>query len=203
MDGWSSRRHIVTLVATFALILAGLPLFLPPAAAQEPPLKLFVRIEGRGAEGGAVLSMAPAEIVIGSSPILVNVTFVNNDTGSPAGARHNFRTEIGMAVYETPLIPLGSQSQIEFWINVTGEEIPYWCNVPGHRMLGMEGKFVVGLGGGAPGDGGVQGLALRAYWIGLLGLFSMVAVIILAYFVIKYESRHHADHREHRRRGLP
>ncbi len=156
-------------------------------------------MEGGGNPDGS-LWFEPNEILIASVPILVNITFVNNDTVN-ADINHNFRTEIGAVVYETPFIKPGESSQIEFWINETGE-IPFWCNVPGHRQLGMEGTFIVGL---VPGPEALaeQGLPLRAYWIGLIGIFAMVGVIGVAYFVIKVESRHHSDHREHKRRGLP
>ncbi len=79
------------------------------------------------------------------------------------------------------------------------------CMIPGHARGGMVGSMVVGAVGGLPAEEpeAEQGIPLRAYWIGLIGIFAMIAVIGVAYFAIKSESRHHTDQREHRRRGLP
>ena len=96
------------------------------------------------------------------------------------------------------------------WANFTAPSTigiyPFACVIPGHAISGMWGLLVVGQVGDPATDGpapGTEGVALRAYWIGLIGIFSMVAVIVVSYFAIKYESRHHTDHREHKRRGLP
>lgn len=96
------------------------------------------------------------------------------------------------------------------WANFTAPSTvgiyPFACVVTGHAVSGMWGLLVVGQVGEPGADGppsGIEGVALRAYWIGLIGIFSMVAVIVVAYFLIKYESRHHTDHRDHKRRDLP
>ncbi len=193
-------RSVLTVALPAALaILYGISLSLAPTAlAQEPLVKITINILGGGNPDGT-LWLDPDEVPIASVPVLVNVTFYNVDDVNP-GMLHNFRAEIADVAYETALIPPGENSSVEFWINETGE-IPYWCNVPGHRQLGMEGTFIVGqLAAEEEGPGGI---ALRAYWIGLIGIFSMLAVVVLSYFVIKSESRHHTDHRDHRRRGLP
>lgn len=181
-----------------ALVLVVPLLVAPLAAAQEPGITINLNVLGGGNPDGT-LWLDPEEIPIASVPVRVNVTFFNVDEVNP-GMQHNFRVEIADVAYETPFILPGEKASVEFWINETGE-IPYWCHVPGHRTLGMEGAFVVGQI--ATGEEGPGGIALRAYWIGLIGIFSMLAVVVLSYFVIKSESRHHTDQREHRRRGLP
>lgn len=167
----------------------------PPEDEVRAPMELSIEIYGEGTPDGFLLR--PDRILIASVPILVKVTFINNDTVNP-DIDHNFKVDIGGVEYETPFILPGQVTSVEFWINETGV-YGYWCDVPGHREAGMEGVFVVGL----EEAGGPRGIALRAYWIGLIGIFSMIAVIIVSYFAIKYESRHHADHKEHKRRGLP
>ncbi len=189
-----------TLAASVILLLSTIVLSAPGSHAQElPPWKLSVPVTGNATPDGTGFFFDPAEIPIARVPILVNVTFINQDTIT--GVNHNFTTEIGGVFYETPLLGPGEVGFVEFWINETGT-FDYWCALPGHRELGMEGSFVVGAVAEEEMEG-PAGIALRAYWIGLIGIFSMVAVIIISYFVIKAESRHHTDNREHRRRGLP
>ncbi len=106
-------------------------------------------------------------------------------------------------VFSVGGIPGGS----EVWVNVTNVmpigNYVFVCMIPAHAAGGMHGLLVVGQVVGERLPSGTEGVALRAYWVGLIGIFGMLAVIIVAYFAIKYESRHHTDHREHRRRGLP
>ncbi|MFQ6013188.1 MAG: hypothetical protein ACE5LS_06050 [Thermoplasmata archaeon] len=165
-------------------------------------VEVFLTVVGGGTSDPFNLFFDKDEIILGPTPVFVNVTFVNMDAENDLF--HNFTTVLNGTFYTTPLLKLGETGWVEFWINETGR-FPYWCSVGNHREDGMEGFFVVtdtgDLGGG---DGfAPSGVALRAYWIGLIGIFSMVAVILVSYFIIKYESRHHTDHREHRRRGLP
>ncbi len=196
MHGRSIIAKILALSVFFSLIL-----FLPcslPAEAQEPQMKLSVTVYGRGTPEGRFF-YEPAEILVATPGILINITFVNDD--NVTGVRHDLTLVVSGVQHQTPLLSPGESAFLEFAVNETGS-LPYWCSVPGHRELGMEGTLVVGLVPPEEGDL-VEGLPLRAYWIGLIGIFSMVAVIIVSYFVIKYESGHHADQREHRRRGLP
>ncbi|MEE9236768.1 MAG: hypothetical protein V3U52_03145 [Thermoplasmata archaeon] len=198
----TDSRHSTGTVLVFCtvLLLSSITMVIGVSQAQESPfMRLSLEIFGEG-NPDDTLALRPDRILIASVPILINVTFIHNDTVNPE-IPHNFRTEIDEEVYKTPNIFFGESISVEFWINETGE-IPYWCDIPGHRdPLGMEGVFVVGFVEEEP--SGPQGVALRAYWIGLIGIFSMVIVIIISYFVIKSESRHHTDHREHRRKGLP
>ncbi len=184
-------------------LLAFLLLALPPAASdhQIASVEVFLTIVGDGTSDPFALFFDKSEIILGPTPVFVNVTFINMDTENDLS--HNFTTVLNGTFYETPILRMGETGWVEFWINDTGR-FPYWCSVGNHREEGMEGFFVVtDTGDFGPTDVGPQGIALRAYWIGLIGIFAMVAVIIVSYFVIKYESRHHTDEREHRRRRLP
>ena len=185
---------MVLLVASFVPAAA-------PAAGHHTlaSVEAFLTVVGNSTDAGNLL-FDKTEIILGPTPVFVNVTFINLDFTSDL--QHNWTVTVAGVFHTTPLILPGETGWVEFWINQTGT-FPYWCAVTGHRALGMEGAFVVTDTGTISVEAGPQGVALRAYWIGLIGIFAMVAVIIVSYFVIKYESRHHTDQREHRRRGLP
>jgi hypothetical protein len=201
------KRH-----STFSRVAGlGTILFLAFSVAAVSPVgghhvlagvEVFLTVVGSGTSDPFALFFDKSEIIVGPTPVFVNVTFINMDTEN--GLQHNFTTILNSTFHSTPLLQAGETGWVEFWINDTGR-FPYWCAVGNHREDGMEGFFVVTDTGeiGGPSEAGPEGVALRAYWIGLIGIFSMVAVILVSYFVIKYESRHHTDQREHRRRGLP
>ncbi len=194
-----SRRAGLVVVPLLAFLL----LALPPAAGdhQIASVEVFLTIVGDGTSDPFALFFDRSEIILGPTPIFVNVTFINMDTENQLN--HNFTTLLNGTFFETPILGFGETGWVEFWINDTGR-FPYWCSVGNHRQDGMEGFFIVSdTGDIGPSEVGPQGIELRAYWIGLIGIFAMVAVIIVSYFVIKYESRHHTDEREHRRRRLP
>ncbi len=184
-----------------ALFVASFIPAAAPAAGHHTlaSVEAFLTIVGNSTDADT-LFFDKTEIILGPTPVFVNVTFSNLDFTSDQP--HNWTVTLAGVFYTTPLLQPGETGWVEFWINQTGT-FPYWCDVPGHRILGMEGTFVVTDTGAISGEAVPQGIALRAYWIGLIGIFAMVAVILVSYFVIKYESRHHTDHREHRRRGLP
>ena len=199
-----SRSACLVLV----LFLASLIALSPPTSGHHLEIagvEAFIRVTGNATPGGD-LFFDKMEIILGPTPVFVNVTFTNEDFTS--NQNHNFTTVLEDVFYETPLLSPGETGWVEFWINETGR-FPYWCAVgqgtsASHRDAGMEGFFIVTdtgeLGVRAPPPSGIE---IRAYWIGLIGMFAMIGVIIVSYFVIKYESRHHTDQREHRRRGLP
>lgn len=165
-------------------------------------LRVSVFIIGNATADATGLFFEPNEFNFSPPPILVNVTFTNGDVVPGSDQPHNFTIRVNNTFFQTPLLNPTETGSVEFWLNETGR-FEFECAVPGHASLGMVGAFVVGA---QVGEGPVetQGLVeIRAYWIGLIGLFSMVAIVIVSYFIIKYESRHHTDHREHRRRRLP
>ncbi len=190
-----------------AVLLLSLLFTFSHYAGGQPPItmRVFFTVLGNATEDGTSYLFDPDEILIGvpqrDVSILVNVTLMNVDFIT--NANHNLTAAIDGVFHETPLLAPGDTGTVEFWINTTGE-FPYWCSVGLHRQLGMEGTFIVGVApAGEVPEAVEQGIPLRAYWIGLIGIFAMIAVIVVAYFAIKYESRHHLDERDHRRRGLP
>lgn len=157
---------------------------------------------------------SPTQIILPSVPIVVNVTVINNSTGTMA---HSFSIRDSTAA-----------TRISVWVNTTGAKayanftvdtatqityagqtfhaelssgaIKFFC-IP-HEALGMAGQIVVG----GVSTGGAQqnlGVPVQAYWIGLIGLSAMLVWIGVAYFLVKTSSRHFRDNREHLRRGLP
>ncbi len=166
------RRLTLTLAAM--LLLSSFLISLPPSRAQEPPpANLSYTIIGNGTAGGSSFFFVPKEITIATPEVMINVTFVNGDTVT--GSVHDFTIDVEGVRYATPRILPGEVAYLEFYINVTGT-IPYWCSVPGHRELGMEGAFIVGTTGGGPGFsldiGLVQGIMIIAL-IGT-GIFAVV-----------------------------
>lgn len=195
-----SRSAGLLMVPLLAFFLLALPSV--GGDHQIAGVEVYLTVVGGGTADPFSLFFDKSEVILGPTPVFVNVTFINMDTEN--GLQHNFTTFLNGTFHETPLLQVGETGWVEFWINDTGR-FPYWCEVGNHREDGMEGFFVVTDTGeiGPSEEVGPQGVALRAYWIGLIGIFSMIAVILVSYFVIKYESRHHTDQREHRRRGLP
>ncbi|MFQ5986487.1 MAG: hypothetical protein ACE5KQ_03930, partial [Thermoplasmata archaeon] len=169
------------------LLLASLPAAFPVASGDHviAGVEVFLLVVGSGTSDPFALFFDKSEIILGPTPVFVNVTFVNNDTENDLP--HTFTTNLSGTTYETPFLQLGETGWLEFWINQTGRFF-YWCSVGNHRDDGMEGVFVVtdtgDIGAGEP---PTSGIAIRAYWIGLIGIFAMIAVIIVSYFVIKYE----------------
>ncbi|MEE8199345.1 MAG: hypothetical protein V3R48_06495 [Thermoplasmata archaeon] len=201
-----SRRSTLSRSAGLVIVplLAFLLLALPPVGGDHTNagVEVFLTVVGDGTSDPFALFFDVSEIILGPTPVFVNVTFINMDVENDL--RHNFTTILNNTFYETPLLDVGQTGWVEFWINETGR-FPYFCSVGNHRGDGMEGFFTVTDTGdiGPSEEVGPEGVELRAYWIGLIGIFAMVAVVIVSYFVIKYESQHHTDEREHRRRRLP
>ncbi len=201
-----SRRSTLSRSAGLVIVplLAFHLLSLPPVGGDHTNagVEVFLTVLGEGRSDPFSLFFDKSEIILGPTPVFVNVTFINMDVENDL--RHNFTTVLSGTFYETPILDVGQTGWVEFWINETGR-FPYFCSVGNHRDDGMEGFFTVTDTAdiGPSEEVGPEGVELRAYWIGLIGIFAMVAVVIVSYFVIKYESQHHTDEREHRRRRLP
>lgn len=180
-----------------------------PSAQAQVEVRATVLLKDALSFEPAVLSVNPgAEVtltLVGGAELPHTFTLF-----APANATLPLDSESGFQAYyaNTELIvdvtvPFGQEVVINFTAPATTGVYNFACVIPGHAISGMVGVLSVGLAA-APGDGeGVEGVELRAYWIGIIGIFSMIGVIVAAYFVIKYESRHHTDHRDHKRRGLP
>src|SRR2546430_1386147 len=76
------------------------------------------------------------------------------------------------------------------------------CRLSGVSRAGIAGRIAL-AGAPAGGQPAEKGILLRAYWIGIIGIAATLLWVIISYFLIKSSSRHHTDHREHVRKGLP
>jgi len=220
-------RTIVLLVAVVmtAVCFTALP---ASAAVQGPepnagpgpavPI-LYIQVVGESVGGKYVFS--PAVIIIPQVPIILNITFFNNQSVSE-GVQHTFTVNDnkGNLAIDTGLVNPQANASFEFTVNSmtnvtyngTGFQpgppplgsdngtIQYYC-IP-HVGLGMKGTII--LGSAVPAAGQPEkGMFLRAYWIGIIGIAAMIVWVGISYFVIKSSTPHFKDHKEHVRKGLP
>ena len=73
---------------------------------------------------------------------------------SGEGAAHNFRLDEFNA-QSSDVSGQGNSVDVEFTANQDGT-FNYYCNIPGHRQAGMEGKLIVGSGIAAEGPNNMQ-----------------------------------------------
>jgi nitrite reductase (NO-forming) len=85
----------------------------------------------------------------------VKLTLVSGE-----GAQHNILFE-GFNAKSEDVIGQGSSTTLEFMPDRDGT-FAYYCDVPGHRQAGMEGKFIVGTGVQASGDSQYTGAPAAA-----------------------------------------
>lgn len=69
----------------------------------------------------------------------VKVTLISGE-----GAAHNIRFD-GINAQSDDVVGQGNEVVLEFTPSQEGT-FAYYCNIPGHRQAGMEGKFIVGAG---------------------------------------------------------
>ncbi len=208
-------RRFAVIVGTLLAVAALLPALAPPAQAQVPTPTLNVDVLGETNNSQQVFS--PDQLLIPQVPINLVVTFRNSDTTLD----HSFtiNDENGTIQINSGILAPGANATMSFTVlsmtrivyNGTGftpeagpNGILYYC-IP-HRGQGTPGNGMVGQiilasvqQGGVP----EKGILLRAYWIGIIGIVSMLAWIGISYFLIKSSSRHFTDHAEHVRKGLP
>lgn len=217
-------RSATFAVAAGILLIFLLPLGVPRAAAQDEGLaRLSVLVFGETEGGEFVFKEATTgepNILIPQIPIILNVTFHNNESANGAG--HSFTindvNDTGSAVLtgapvDTGVIDPNTTKQVEFTIRAMdrieignlsfepeqGDEgILFYC-IP-HRGAGMVGQIVLATRAQAAPE---KGILLRAYWIGLIGIFSTILWIGISYFIIKSSSPRFTDHKAHLRKGLP
>ncbi len=155
-------------------------------------------------------------ILIPQVPIRINLTFVNNETASGLGT-HTFTIDNTASAHKVDIV-LAPQTNgsVEFTLNsmtnvtyngtsftpVAGATggIQFYC-IP-HKALGMIGEIVLATAAQQPVPV-EKGINIRAYWIGMIGIISMIVWIGISYYVIKTSSPRFRDHREHVRKGLP
>jgi plastocyanin len=159
-------------------------------------------------------------------PIILNITFYNNQTVSSAVA-HTFTIDDNQGNHEidTGLVNPQTNASLRFTINsmtnitfsnttVTNRSFTpgppplgtdngtiQWYCIP-HVGLGMKGTIALA---GVKTTAGPEenGVFLRAYWIGIIGIAAMLVWIGISYYIIKGSSPRFKDNRGHVRKGLP
>lgn len=209
---------VMTAVCFSALPAAGAPTTAPSAAAALTIPRLYIQVIGQ--PSGTSFTFTPAAIIIPQVPIILNITFYNNQPVSTL-TNHTFTIDDtkGNHVINFPASPQTNvtfQFTINSMTNVTfanrsfqpgpppsgtdNGTIQFYC-IP-HVTLGMKGSIL--LGSAVPPAAPEQnGIFLRAYWIGLIGIAAMLVWIGISYYIIKGSSPRFRDHREHVRKGLP
>ena len=205
-------RSLTVFVAVGLMALSLAPTLATRSAAQGGLPRLSVFVDGMTVDGEFLYS--PAEILIPQVPIILNITFRNNE--SVAGVPHTFTIDDENAIQriDSDYVARGANVSLEFTIltmnriEFNGSSfvpekgargIVFYC-IP-HRPAGMLGEIV--LATVADAGGPELGVFLRAYWIGMIGIFATLLWIVISYFVIKSSSRRFTDHKEHVRRGFP
>lgn len=207
----------VALIVAAGILLVFVSPFAAPAAAQTPGIaKLSVTLYGETDGGEFVFregSSGENRILLPYVPIILNVTFHNNETS--VGIVHTFtiNDDAGDARIDSGNVDANGTVQLEFIVEALdeirignetfapeseGSGILFYCTP--HRNAGMIGTIVLATAEEAAGE---KGILLRAYWIGIIGIVAMLVWIGITYFVIKSSSPLFTDHREHLRKGLP
>ncbi len=206
-------RTFVLVVAAVILSVCALPALTAPSAsaAAIPELKITIL----GEQNGTSYQFSPSQILLPQVPILLNITFMNNQTtGSTvrhtfsidnSGAKNIIDYDLAAQENKTFNILVNSMTNIT-WngtsftpaVGPTGG-IKFYCL---YHLPNMVGEITLA---GAPTTTGPEqnGVFLRAYWIGLIGIGAMLVWIGISYFIIKGSSPRFRDNREHVRKGLP
>lgn len=208
------RSGALVVILSLATTLAALGLA-PPATAQPAPPRMALQVYGETVGGAFVFT--PSQILIPQVPIVLNITFVNNETVA-SGMIHSFTINDNggvVVVINSGLLQPQQNVSLEFTVvaldqvlfgnatfapepTASGRGILYYC-IP-HRGVGMIGEIVLATAPAPPTD---LGVVIRAYWIGIIAIIAMVGWIGISYFVVKSSSRRFTDHKEHVRKGLP
>ncbi len=221
-----------TLVLVVAVVMLAVCFAALPAAASSPapaaPRSFTnqLKIQVIGQTVGTKYLFSPAVILIPSVPITLNITFYNNQS-TASGVQHTFtlNDNKGNPVINTGLVNPQTNVTVVFTINSmtnvtfsnstltnrsfqpgpppsgTDNGTIQWYCIP-HVALGMVGTIMLATAVPAAATG-QKGVFLRAYWIGIIGIVSMIVWIGISYFVIKSYSPHFRDNKAHVRKGLP
>ncbi len=219
---------LVVAVVILAVSFSALPAAAAPGATRITPSSFAneLKIQVIGETIGTKYVFSPAVILIPSVPITLNITFYNNQS-TASGVQHTFtiNDNKGNPVIDTGLINPQTNVSVRFTINsmtnitfsnstVTNRSfqpgpfptstdngtIQWYCKP--HYALGMVGTIMLATAVPAA-PTGQNGVFLRAYWIGIIGIASMLVWIGISYFVIKSYSPRFKDNRAHVRKGLP
>jgi len=205
-------RSFALIMAASLLAFAAFPVLAVPVSPRAVPVPTFT-VTVVGETNGTRQQFDRSLILVPELPIRLIVTFHNNDT-----MQHSFTINDvnGTIKINTELVNPGLNVTLNFTVvsmtlvTYNGTQfrpeisasggIEFYC-IP-HRSSGMTGRIALA---GAPtgGQPAEKGILLRAYWIGIIGIAATLLWVIISYFLIKSSSRHHTDHREHVRKGLP
>jgi len=206
-----------TLVLAIAAVLATASAALAvttPVRGQAPIPVLYLTILGE--QSGGAFVFTPNVILIPQVPILLNITFLNNEsaTGPPIPHTFSINNDADALVLDIDLMPQQNRTfelRVNAMDNLTYNgtsfkpvqnpdgSIRFYCR---YHLPGMVGSIVL-ASAAAPTAQPEKGIFLRAYWIGMIGIVAMLVWIGISYFVIKSSSPHFKDHKEHVRKGLP
>jgi len=114
----------------------------PPPSAGPPPVSdgtgLIVPVEFKEAPGPyGRWSINPSRLQFGQG-IKVTLRVYNNETSV-----HQFRMATPYDIVGVVLDPNDPPDDITFWTNNTTPGVDYWCDISGHRELGMFGNLNV------------------------------------------------------------
>lgn len=191
-----------------ALVAAALAVASPTAAQETGPADVSFTVTAQEAdlcEEEYCWSVPVAAIAPNAT---VNITF-ENPTGN---AEHSFYimedgdvspgaepdTSEALAGVET-LQDGESASTGTFQLPDTEGSLYLWCSVPGHAGLGMYEFLGVGSAAAEGEEGLVAqnvGVPLFSYWVGIIAIFAMFGWLAATFFVLRYQSSHHTDHRD-------
>lgn len=196
------------LLMTLALLAAAAPAVLAQDGGNE------VRFTVTGLEGPACEETFCFEVpVLAVAPnATLNITFLNaegNDAHSfyvlsdgditPGGDMPEQDAE---AFVDT--LDGGQSGPVTYQVPPDANVLYLWCGEPGHEELGMWEFVTVGAAAAPPGEGGglvaqQVGVPLFSYWVGVIAIFAMLGWLAIAFFVLRFESSHHTDHRDRKR----
>lgn len=206
-------RTFVLLVAAVILTVSVVPAASGTAAAASSVPVLTITVVGF--QNGTAFQFSPSQILLPQVPIVLNITFINNQTVA-SGVPHTFSINNNAAKpiinYDlkpqqnaTFVFAVNSLTNITYnGTSFTPEAGPtggirFYCV---YHQPAMVGEIVLA---GAPSTAGQEqkGMFLRAYWIGIIGIAAMLVWIGISYFVIKSSTPRFRDNRDHVRKGLP
>jgi nitrite reductase (NO-forming) len=157
----------LTIAVLIGTMLTGAVVLSPSATAKT--IEVTVTAKETGCPDGKTFCFDPAQIQAEVGDTVV-ITLVNDPNNA---ASHDLKIDAFGIM--TDLIAPGEQDSITFTVDKAGT-FAYYCTVPGHRQLGMEGSLVV-TGGPAPGPDVTFIIGVTA---GVLLAIGVVAFIIIS-----------------------
>lgn len=203
-----------TLTLAIALALVAVSLAAVPASAQSSDGVLHFTVTALEGEACEETFCFDVPVLAVAPNTTVNITF-DNPTGNDL---HSFYVmedgEITGGTSQSPGDALAgvdtlsegeSASTGAFTVPAEDGSLYLWCNEPGHPESGMWEFMSVGAAapGGEGGEGGLVaqqvGVPLFSYWVGVIAIFTMLGWLAVAFYVLRYQSSHHTDHRDRKK----